>query len=90
MMVILKKTDMVIPPPVRPPKTTAFLKPCAPKMHFTNKLVSAQAILTPPATIASSASSVEKALRSSLETTRDVSGLQLQRLDWLFEISQRC
>lgn len=41
-------------------------------MHFTNKYVSAQVIHSPTATVASSASSQEKALRSSLETTRDV------------------
>lgn len=66
------KTDMVIPPPVRPPRLTQYLKPYVLKMHFTNKYVSAQVIHTPTATVASSASSQEKALRSSLETTRDV------------------
>ncbi|KAG5081811.1 hypothetical protein AAZX31_02G289000 [Glycine max] len=63
---------MVIPPPVRPPRITQFLKPYVLKMHFTNKYVSAQVIHTPTATVASSASSQEKALRSSLETSRDV------------------
>lgn len=63
---------MVIPPPVRPPRITKFLKPYVLKMHFTNKYVSAQVIHTPTATVASSASSQEKALRSNLETTRDV------------------
>lgn len=65
-------SDMVIPPPVRPPRITQFLKPYVLKMHFTNKYVSAQVIHTPTATVASSASSQEKALRSSLETSRDV------------------
>nr|ACU15985.1 unknown [Glycine max] len=63
---------MVIPPPVRPPRITQFLKPYVLKMHFTNKYVSAQVIHTPTATVVSSASSQEKALRSSLETSRDV------------------
>ncbi|CAI8601739.1 unnamed protein product [Vicia faba] len=63
---------MVIPPPVRPPRITNFLKPYVLKMHFTNKYVTAQVIHTPTATVASSASSQEKALRSTLETTRDV------------------
>lgn len=63
---------MVIPPPVRPPRITNFLKPYILRMHFTNKYVSAQVIHTPTATVASSASSQEKALRSSLETKRDV------------------
>lgn len=63
---------MVIPPPVRPPRITQFLKPYVLKMNFTNKYVSAQVIHTPTATVASSASSQEKALRSSLETSRDV------------------
>jgi ribosomal protein L18 len=71
-MVILQHTGMVIPPPVRPPRITNFLKPYVLKMHFTNKYVTAQVIHTPTATVASSASSQEKALRSSLETTRDV------------------
>ncbi|MED6205316.1 hypothetical protein PIB30_016699 [Stylosanthes scabra] len=63
---------MVIPPPVRPPRITQYLKPYVLRMHFTNKYVSAQVIHTPTATVASSASSQEKALRSSLETKRDV------------------
>ncbi|XP_057726303.1 uncharacterized protein LOC130941743 [Arachis stenosperma] len=63
---------MVIPPPVRPPRITQFLKPYVLRMHFTNKYVSAQVIHTPTATVASSASSQEKALRSSLEIKRDV------------------
>ncbi|RDX68777.1 rplR, partial [Mucuna pruriens] len=68
----VKRQDMVIPPPVRPPRITNFLKPYVLKMHFTNKYVSAQVIHTPTATVASSASSQEKALRSSMETSRDV------------------
>ncbi|GLT79017.1 hypothetical protein SLA2020_505300 [Shorea laevis] len=63
---------MVIPPPVRPPRITKFLKPYVLKMHFTNKYVSAQVIHAPTATVASSASSQEKALRSSMGSTRDV------------------
>lgn len=64
---------MVIPPPVKwPPRVTEFLKPYILKMHFTNKFVSAQVIHSPSATVACSASSQEKALRSSMENTRDV------------------
>ncbi|XP_043703199.1 50S ribosomal protein L18-like isoform X1 [Telopea speciosissima] len=63
---------MVILPPVRPPQITKFLKPYVLKMHFTNKFVSAQVIHSPTATVASSASSQEKSLRSSMENTRDV------------------
>ncbi|KAJ4716849.1 50S ribosomal protein L18 [Melia azedarach] len=63
---------MVIPPPVRPPTLTKFLKPYVLKMHFTNKYVSAQVIHSPTATVASSASSQEKALRPSMDCTRDV------------------
>ncbi|KAJ8752208.1 hypothetical protein K2173_003816 [Erythroxylum novogranatense] len=63
---------MVIPPPVRPPRITEFLKPYVLKMHFTNKFVHAQVIHSPTAAVASSASSQEKVLRSSMENTRDV------------------
>ncbi|XP_072975490.1 uncharacterized protein [Typha angustifolia] len=63
---------MVIPPPVRPARITKFLKPYVLKMHFTNKYVNAQVIHTPTATVASSASSQEKLLRPSMESTRDV------------------
>ncbi|WOK94438.1 hypothetical protein Cni_G03140 [Canna indica] len=63
---------MVIPPPVRPPRIINFLKPYVLKMHFTNKYVNAQVIHTPTATVAASASSQEKLLRPSMETTRDV------------------
>ncbi|XVF41858.1 hypothetical protein PTKIN_Ptkin01aG0314300 [Pterospermum kingtungense] len=63
---------MVIPPPVRAPRITKFLKPYVLKMHFTNNYVSAQVIHSPTAIVASSASSEEKALRSSMESTRDV------------------
>ncbi|OWM77437.1 uncharacterized protein LOC116208329 [Punica granatum] len=63
---------MVIPPPARPPRIVDFLKPYVLKMHFTNKFVSAQVIHSPTATVASSASSQEKALRASMESTRDV------------------
>ncbi|XP_057464770.1 uncharacterized protein LOC130754558 isoform X2 [Actinidia eriantha] len=63
---------MVIRPPVRPERITKFLKPYVLKMHFTNKYVSAQVIHSPTATVASAASSQEKALRSSMESTRDV------------------
>ena len=63
---------MVIPPPVRPPRIIKYLKPYVLKMHFTNKFVSAQVIHTPTATVASSASSQEKALRPSMESSRDV------------------
>lgn len=63
---------MVIPPPDRLPRVTQYLKPYILKMHFTNKYVNAQVIHSPTATVASSASSQEKALRSSMENTRDV------------------
>ncbi|XAR52646.1 hypothetical protein NMG60_11020814 [Bertholletia excelsa] len=63
---------MVIPPPVKPERLTKYLKPYVLKMHFTNKFVSAQVIHSPTATVASAASSQEKALRSSMESTRDV------------------
>ncbi|XP_068654452.1 uncharacterized protein [Aristolochia californica] len=63
---------MVIPPPVKPPRITKYLKPYVLKMHFTNKYVNAQVIHTPTATVASSASSQEKLLRPTMELTRDV------------------
>ncbi|CAL5397296.1 unnamed protein product [Camellia sinensis] len=63
---------MVIRPPVKQERITKFLKPYILKMHFTNKFVSAQVIHSPTATVASAASSQEKALRSSMESTRDV------------------
>ncbi|KAL3733201.1 hypothetical protein ACJRO7_022688 [Eucalyptus globulus] len=47
---------MVIPPPAKPLRIINFLKPYVLKMHFTNKFVSAQ----------------EKALRPSMDSTRDV------------------
>ncbi|KAL5783874.1 hypothetical protein ACOSP7_008903 [Xanthoceras sorbifolium] len=65
-------SEMVIPPPVKPPRIIKFLKPYVLKMHFTNKYVTAQVIHSPTATVASSASSQEKALRPSMESTRDV------------------
>ncbi|KAK8506815.1 hypothetical protein V6N12_000386 [Hibiscus sabdariffa] len=64
--------EMVIPPPVRPPRVVKFLKPYVLKMHFTNKYVNAQVIHAPTATVASAASSQEKALRTSMESTQDV------------------
>ncbi|KAL3733185.1 hypothetical protein ACJRO7_022675 [Eucalyptus globulus] len=63
---------MVIPPPAKPPRIINFLKPYVLKMHFTNKFVSAQVIHSPTATVASSASSQEKALRPCMDSTRDV------------------
>ncbi|XP_077218529.1 ribosomal L18p/L5e family protein isoform X2 [Tasmannia lanceolata] len=63
---------MVIPPPIKPLRITKYLKPYILKMHFTNKFVTAQVIHSPTATVASSASSQEKTLRSSMECTRDV------------------
>ncbi|XAR52692.1 hypothetical protein NMG60_11020887 [Bertholletia excelsa] len=63
---------MVIFPPVKPERLAKYLKPYVLKMHFTNKFVSAQVIHSPTATVASAASSQEKALRSSMESTRDV------------------
>ncbi|CAH2075693.1 unnamed protein product [Thlaspi arvense] len=66
------ETEMVIFPPVKPERLAKYLKPYVLKMHFTNKFVSAQVIHSPTATVASAASSQEKALRSSMESTRDV------------------
>ncbi|KAM3310561.1 hypothetical protein ACQJBY_031324 [Aegilops geniculata] len=63
---------MVIPAPTRAPAITKFLKPYVLKMHFTNNFVTAQVIHTPSATIACAASSQEKILRPSMESTRDV------------------
>ncbi|XP_028091314.1 uncharacterized protein LOC114291656 isoform X1 [Camellia sinensis] len=68
----LLQIEMVIRPPVKQERITKFLKPYILKMHFTNKFVSAQVIHSPTATVASAASSQEKALRSSMESTRDV------------------
>lgn len=67
---------MVIPPPVRPDRITKFLKPYVLKMHFTNKYVTAQVIHSPTATVASAASSQEKALRPAMESTRDISAAE--------------
>lgn len=63
---------MVIPPPIKPGRITNFLKPYVLRMHFSNKYVSAQVVHTPTASVASSASSQEKALRPTMENTRDV------------------
>ncbi|KAH7543020.1 hypothetical protein FEM48_Zijuj02G0138200 [Ziziphus jujuba var. spinosa] len=64
--------QMVIPPPARAPNIAKYLKPYVLRMHFTNKYVSAQVIHRPTATVASSASSQEKALRESMDSLRDV------------------
>ena len=66
------KKQMVVLPPVKPPSITTYLKPYVLRMHFTNKYVNAQVVHTPTATVAASASSQEKALRESMENTRDV------------------
>ncbi len=66
------RNRMVIPPAVRPPRVMQYFKPYVLKMHFTNKYLSAQVVHTPTATVASAASSQEKALRASMECTRDV------------------
>ncbi|XP_072999190.1 uncharacterized protein [Typha latifolia] len=63
---------MVIPPTVRSPRITKYLKNYILKIHLTDKYVSAQVINTTTATIASSASSQEKLLRPSMESTGDV------------------
>lgn len=63
---------MVIPPPIKFGRITNFLKPYVLRMHFSNKYVSAQVVHTPTASVASSASSQEKALRPTMENTRDV------------------
>ncbi|CAH1450808.1 unnamed protein product [Lactuca virosa] len=71
-----KPQKMVIPPPVKAQRITNYLKPYLLKMHFSNKYVSAQVIHTPTATVASAASSQEKALREAWnkgqQSTRDV------------------
>ncbi|KAH7867119.1 hypothetical protein Vadar_029039 [Vaccinium darrowii] len=72
----LTRTEMVIPPPVRPDRITKFLKPYVLKMHFTNKYVTAQVIHSPTATVASAASSQEKALRPAMESSRDISAAE--------------
>jgi ribosomal protein L18 len=51
---------------------TKFLKPFFLKKHFTKNFVSAQVIHTPSSIVACSASSKEKLLRPSMESTRDV------------------
>lgn len=66
------EAEMVIPKLVRLPRTTNYLKPYVLRMHFSNKYVSAQVVHTPTATVASSASSQEKLLRPSMESTQDV------------------
>lgn len=63
---------MVIPPPVKPDRITNFLKPYVRRMHFSDKYVSARVVPTPTATLASAATSQEKASRRSMESTRDV------------------
>ncbi|XP_071725537.1 uncharacterized protein [Rutidosis leptorrhynchoides] len=67
---------MVIPPPVKAQRITKYLKPYLLKMHFSNNYVSAQVIHAPTATVASAASSQEKALREAWtqahQSTRDV------------------
>ncbi|KAL3715741.1 hypothetical protein ACJRO7_007480 [Eucalyptus globulus] len=63
---------VIIPTPAKPPRIINFLKPYVLKMHFTSKFVSAQVIHSPIATVASSASSQEKALRPSIDSTGDV------------------
>ncbi|CAN1161494.1 50S ribosomal protein L18, partial [Linum perenne] len=67
-----EQTKMVIPPAIRPPRITEYLKPYVLKMHFSNKYVSATVVHTPTATVASSASSQEKTLRTAMGNTRDV------------------
>ncbi|KAK8937489.1 hypothetical protein KSP39_PZI011875 [Platanthera zijinensis] len=62
---------MLSKPPFRA-RVTKFLKPYILRMHFSNKYVSAQVVHTPTATVAASASSQEKLLRPSMESTRDV------------------
>ncbi|CAI0442619.1 unnamed protein product [Linum tenue] len=63
---------MVIRPPVRPPRITEYLKPYVLMMHFSNKFVTATVRHSPTATVASSASSQEKALRLAMQNTGDV------------------
>ncbi|KAJ4753595.1 50S ribosomal protein L18 [Rhynchospora pubera] len=63
---------MVIPPPVRPPRLINHLKPYVLRMNFSNNYISTQVMHTPTATIAASASSQEKLLQPSMESTRDV------------------
>ncbi|GAB2300300.1 hypothetical protein Dimus_034336 [Dionaea muscipula] len=68
---------MVIPPPVSPPRVTEYLKPYVLKMDFTNKYMHAIVIYSPTATVATSSSSQEKALKPNTGTTRDVLDLSL-------------
>ncbi|KAK1357397.1 50S ribosomal protein L18, cyanelle [Heracleum sosnowskyi] len=63
---------MVIPPPPKPGRIINFLKPYVLQIHFSNKNVSVQLVHTPTASVASSASSQAKALRPTMENTRDV------------------
>ncbi|XP_031485497.1 uncharacterized protein LOC116254314 [Nymphaea colorata] len=63
---------MVIPPPARPPRIINFLKPYVLKMSFSNKYITAQVFHQPTATVASSASSQETALRTTMGNTHDV------------------
>ncbi|KAJ4762064.1 50S ribosomal protein L18 [Rhynchospora pubera] len=63
---------MVIPPPVRPPRIINHLKPYVLRMSFSNNYISTQVMHTPTATIAASASSQEKLLQPSMESTRGV------------------
>ncbi|GLJ30698.1 hypothetical protein SUGI_0608240 [Cryptomeria japonica] len=64
---------MVIPPPPPPTRIIKYLKPYVLKMNFSNKFVTAQVFHEPTATVACSASSQEKGLRSTMTSTRDVS-----------------
>ncbi|PKA52808.1 50S ribosomal protein L18, chloroplastic [Apostasia shenzhenica] len=66
------QAKMVIPPTARPAPVIKFLKPYVLQMHFSSKYVSAQVIHSPTATVAASASSREKVLRSAMGSTRDV------------------
>ncbi|XP_048334170.2 uncharacterized protein LOC107422584 [Ziziphus jujuba] len=63
---------MVIPPPVKAPNITKYLKRHVLKMNFTNKYVNAQVIHMPTAKVAFSPSSQERALRASMESSGDV------------------
>ncbi|KAF9681821.1 hypothetical protein SADUNF_Sadunf05G0042400 [Salix dunnii] len=65
--ICMSTTQMVIPPPLRLPRVTRFLKSYVLKMHFANNYVLAQVFHSPSAMVASSASSQEKALRSTME-----------------------
>ena len=63
---------MVVPPPAKAASVTKYLKPYLLRMNFSNKYVMAVVFHTPSATVAGRASSIERAMRETMENTRDV------------------